>query len=705
MAASKTFETAFKIGAKFTGGPAFAAANRAIDQTERNARMTTGAFAKLGSTIRSVGKIGAGVFAGTMPTGAVNRGITAVKAWARESLDAGVEVLNVHESLRSSIEKNPRFFDRKKSTRTVEEQTQALIKQAEVMEKTGHDAETLQTLYAKIFASGTKDMPSILSPKQVEENASALSDMLSKVEGLRPGFEGASEAGEMLTKAIRGGSPELLKRLDAGKEEIKAFRKLTSEAERRLFILKQIAKLQGETQRIFITPAGIMAQAETQRGNIFESLGNLDPQKAKKLGEAYRELWINLGKIVDEKVIDKLTSAFDKLAKFMDEHSEGIAKAIDSMFKGFDWLLDNYKAVSIGIGAITAAIVAMNAAMLLNPIGLTVLALAGLGIAIYQVASNWDYLKAKAIEIWDAIKLKWMVISAQFRGIWDEALLNFEVNVIGQIIKLWDKVPEGIKAALANVGQIITDIFKPPFDWIMRQLGIIAQAFGQVVPSTLPYGKAPGTFRSWDQPLPSQQWQSAPPPPVPSASSRAWTPGPSVPPPPPESAMNVPVPPAVLPVAGRQSAPYQAQSEAYERAIADLGSEAAINEGVRKAQAYTEGQKHRLTPKGGIPPWQGETPSTWQEKLFEKGSAPSVIPGGEETSIKGAIRSMNMRQKTGGQQPVNVTSSPVINIHGVPAENVQAIASEVKKAMRDPINTLLDQLKQARAAEARLGYV
>jgi len=31
MAATKTFESAFPIGAKFTGGPAFAQANRAIE--------------------------------------------------------------------------------------------------------------------------------------------------------------------------------------------------------------------------------------------------------------------------------------------------------------------------------------------------------------------------------------------------------------------------------------------------------------------------------------------------------------------------------------------------------------------------------------------------------------------------------------------------------------------------------------------------
>jgi hypothetical protein len=34
MAATTTFETAFRIGAKFTGQPVFTAANRAIDTTD-----------------------------------------------------------------------------------------------------------------------------------------------------------------------------------------------------------------------------------------------------------------------------------------------------------------------------------------------------------------------------------------------------------------------------------------------------------------------------------------------------------------------------------------------------------------------------------------------------------------------------------------------------------------------------------------------
>ena len=38
MAATKTFETLFAIGARYTGGPAFAAAGKSIDSVEQKAK-------------------------------------------------------------------------------------------------------------------------------------------------------------------------------------------------------------------------------------------------------------------------------------------------------------------------------------------------------------------------------------------------------------------------------------------------------------------------------------------------------------------------------------------------------------------------------------------------------------------------------------------------------------------------------------------
>ena len=57
MAASRTYETMFKIAAKFTGSPAFSAANRAIDHTEKHAvgasRKMHGMFAGVATPCRT----------------------------------------------------------------------------------------------------------------------------------------------------------------------------------------------------------------------------------------------------------------------------------------------------------------------------------------------------------------------------------------------------------------------------------------------------------------------------------------------------------------------------------------------------------------------------------------------------------------------------------------------------------------------------
>jgi hypothetical protein len=61
--------------------------------------------------------------------------------------------------------------------------------------------------------------------------------------------------------------------------------------------------------------------------------------------------------------------------------------------------------------------------------------------------------------------------------------------------------------------------------------------------------------------------------------------------------------------------------------------------------------------------------------------------------------------KTGGNGDQNLSMNPVINIHGVPAGQEGAVGNEVKKALQDPSQRLLSQMKRARDQEARLGYV
>jgi hypothetical protein len=55
----------------------------------------------------------------------------------------------------------------------------------------------------------------------------------------------------------------------------------------------------------------------------------------------------------------------------------------------------------------------------------------------------------------------------------------------------------------------------------------------------------------------------------------------------------------------------------------------------------------------------------------------------------------------GQQPPVTVNAPITVTVNGAPGGQEGAVAREVKRAMEDPIRTLLDQIKAARAYEAR----
>ena len=67
-----------------------------------------------------------------------------------------------------------------------------------------------------------------------------------------------------------------------------------------------------------------------------------------------------------------------------------------------------------------------------------------------------------------------------------------------------------------------------------------------------------------------------------------------------------------------------------------------------------------------------------------------------------AIGSQSTRGRMEGQQqPVSVNAPITVTVNGAPVGQEGAVAREVKRAMEDPIRTLLDQIKAARAYEAR----
>ena len=95
--------------------------------------------------------------------------------------------------------------------------------------------------------------------------------------------------------------------------------------------------------------------------------------------------------------------------------------------------------------------------LLSSPIGIAVLAIAGLvaaGVAIYQ---NWDTIKEKAGELWAHIQGVFGGIGDWFSGIWDGVKGTFKA-FINFIIKGLNKIPEGLNTLKVDIPSWVPNI-------------------------------------------------------------------------------------------------------------------------------------------------------------------------------------------------------------------------------------------------------
>lgn len=190
------------------------------------------------------------------------------------------------------------------------------------------------------------------------------------------------------------------------------------------------------------TMAGISATGEVQIGGLFDNLKKkmqlvidklADWQKngqlqawSDRVSQAFSKMWA-----VAEKIIAGLVAA----AKWIAKHWAVIEPIVAGVVAGFL----TFKAATLVIGTVSAAMAVLNAVMAANPIALVVLAIGALvaaGVALYK---NWDKVRYYCLQAWGAIKVYVLkAIDAVLKGY--EKLLGW-VPVLGEKIK---KAREGI---------------------------------------------------------------------------------------------------------------------------------------------------------------------------------------------------------------------------------------------------------------------
>lgn len=126
---------------------------------------------------------------------------------------------------------------------------------------------------------------------------------------------------------------------------------------------------------------------------------------------------------------------------------------------------------------------------------------------------------------------------------------------------------------------------------------------------------------------------------------------------------------------------------------------AGVGYALSRLQAPTIPTAVEAFQHGGItrgPSIAGEAGPEMILPLNEPGRWGKIIEGLSSFGIRGT--------RAGGGE-INVQVSPNITINGVSGGEAESIGREVQRAMRDPINSLLESLARARDEERRLAYV
>ena len=125
------------------------------------------------------------------------------------------------------------------------------------------------------------------------------------------------------------------------------------------------------------------------------------------------------------------------------------------------------RGVMVAVSAVTKAWAAvqwvLNAAMSANPIGLVVIAIAGLIAAGAWLVQNWDGIAAWWNDLWDGIAAwageKWDAITGTITGAWDSiisGITGFGASILSGLQGAWDTASGAASAAWEGIKGIVS---------------------------------------------------------------------------------------------------------------------------------------------------------------------------------------------------------------------------------------------------------
>ena len=210
----------------------------------------------------------------------------------------------------------------------------------------------------------------------------------------------------------------------------------------------------GVTKSALSEMVGMTSDGTIRQGSLLDTLKG----KVQELADKFTQ-WQNDGTI--QAISDKFTEAFNfiyeaisKVVNFVIENREIIGFFL-SLFAGLAIGIKVVQGLSIVMTGLEIAWALLNGTIAISPLGWVVIAITAIVAAGYLLITNWDWIKAKALELWDGIVSAFGGLGDFFSGLWDGIAGGFKWFVNGLI--------DGINWAIEGINQLCS--FTVP-DWI-----------------------------------------------------------------------------------------------------------------------------------------------------------------------------------------------------------------------------------------------
>lgn len=271
---------------------------------------------------------------------------------------------------------------------------------------------------------------------------------------------------------------------------------------------KQATRLQYAQDMMAASGAtGQAAKEADQYANVQANLTEKWRQFKSQIGEPLLQNVVipAMGKL--SAGVDKASAAYQKCSKWISEHKTeleiakgvliGLTIAVSSFLLIMNWgkIMATAKAALLGI---KTAMLAVNAAMKANPIGLVISLIAGLVTGFLYLWNTseefrnfwiglWETIKTTASGVWEAIKSAADNVITALQTGWEAFTTFFSTlwtNISNEVSTAWEFIKNVVSVGLQAIGLIISaavQIIALPFQFIWENCkGIIQKAWDKI---------------------------------------------------------------------------------------------------------------------------------------------------------------------------------------------------------------------------------